>query len=75
MQEIKLIDVPEMGYTFSSKPYPSGEICIRGPHIARGYFSLPKETLLLINFQSHILELKVSKQMAIFILATLVEYV
>ncbi len=35
--EYKLVDVTEMGYTKVAKPYPKGEICIRGPSIFVGY--------------------------------------
>jgi len=36
--EYKLNDVEEMGYGKHSEPYPTGEICIRGPSIFLGYF-------------------------------------
>jgi len=35
--EIKLLDVPEMGYKSANNP-PQGEVCIRGPSVTKGYY-------------------------------------
>jgi long-chain acyl-CoA synthetase len=49
--EVCLLDVPDMEYTSSDKPYPRGELLIRSTTQFREYFRNPEETAKAVDSQ------------------------
>ncbi|KAL6452789.1 FAA2 Long-chain-fatty-acid--CoA ligase 2 [Candida maltosa Xu316] len=47
--EIKLKDLPEMGYTADDEEGPRGELLLRGPQIFKEYYKNPEETAKAID--------------------------
>jgi long-chain acyl-CoA synthetase len=47
--EVCLVDVPDMEYMSTDKPFPRGELCIRGSTCFREYFKNPEETAKAID--------------------------
>lgn len=43
--EIRLVDVPEMGYTHRDQPNPRGELWVRGENVTLGYYKQKELTL------------------------------
>ncbi|KAL6771392.1 LCS3B [Auxenochlorella protothecoides x Auxenochlorella symbiontica] len=49
--EIRLADVPELGYTSADLPDPRGEICVRGNIVFKEYYKDPETTRETIDAQ------------------------
>lgn len=47
--EVKLLDVPAMGYTSEDKPFARGELCCRGENSFKAYY---KGAFFLTSFYS-----------------------
>lgn len=46
---MKLVDVPEMGYTSDDPRRQRGEICLRGPQTFLSYYKDPERTAEVID--------------------------
>jgi len=53
--ELKLVDCPDMGYTHKDSEGPRGEIWIRGPTVALGYYKQEDKTFAIISLKTKII--------------------
>ncbi|KAI8055344.1 hypothetical protein BDF22DRAFT_676663 [Syncephalis plumigaleata] len=49
VNEIKLVDIPELRYYASDTPNPRGEICVRGGSVTKGYYGRPEDTRAILS--------------------------
>ena len=49
VNEVKLFDVVEMGYSSNDKPNPRGEVCVRGYNVTPGYLHDPENTAKTVD--------------------------
>lgn len=51
--KVRLMDVPEMSYTSQDKPYPRGELCVKGSSVTCGYYKRPDKTAEAFDAQGY----------------------
>jgi fatty acid CoA ligase FadD9 len=49
----KLVDVPELGYFTTDKPYPRGELLVKTRTIMQGYFKQPQATAAVFDEEGY----------------------
>lgn len=47
--DYKLVDVPELGYFGTDKPYPRGELLVKTEHVMPGYYKRPEITAQMFD--------------------------
>lgn len=47
--DYKLLDVPELGYFNTDKPYPRGELLVKTEHVMPGYYKRPEITAQMFD--------------------------
>lgn len=47
--DYKLLDVPELGYYTTDKPFPRGELCFKGRNQIKGFYKDPEATQKLLT--------------------------
>jgi fatty acid CoA ligase FadD9 len=51
--DYKLIDVPELGYFTTDKPYPRGELLVKSEAATPGYYKRPEVTVEVFDAEGY----------------------